>query len=156
MAKTDAQKAEDKKKKDLVKELTKEGLQLSGEETIEELEAKKAELEAKKNGGGMDTIQDNKENKTEKGFVFVFIKYPCYVSDEERVGAGLYKIKAEDVPERLKKAGKDACEIFEKSIDSISLVAVAKHFGVDPNNYRGEGGDVKLLASLVQEEMKKF
>ena len=145
----------EKERKAIAKVLVKAGLQLTGDEDLDELKAKKAELD-EKTSGTSEVEKNNKDSKIEKNTVYVFVKIPNYISDDKRVGAGLYEMKASEIPERLKKASKEHCEIFEGSISGIELAHIAKQLGVDDSRYRGENGDKELLKVLLTAEFKPF
>ena len=66
-----------------------------------------------------------------KGVLYYWIKYPVYIDDEKRLGAGLYRVNEKF--SRLSYSS-DAYEVFEGEIPERTLIKIAKTRGINYND----------------------
>lgn len=121
-------------------------LPLKGDESATEVASilKNAKAILKKSGNEGDEAE-NAEG------VLVWIKGRSYVSDTERVDAGLYRLPA--VPERLAKSPTSVVEVFADAIPPRKMTEIAKFMGVThPEDF----DDKDLLAKIVNPHFKTF
>ena len=95
--------------------------------------AKNAELKAEQ-GGAQDGEQSGSQGGTEitkdkpKGLFYYWIKFPVYIDDEKRLGAGLYEVEQKFA--RLSYTS-DAYEVFEGEIPERTLIKIAGERGIN-------------------------
>lgn len=85
-----------------------------------------------------------------KGLKAFWLKCRAYISETERINAGLYVVDV--VPERLLKADNSVVEIFEGEIPAKRLAEIAKWAGVNPDGQKEE----EILALVAKTELNPF
>lgn len=120
-------------KKELIKALTDAGVKLAGDEKVADLEALYQEHIG--NGGG----------ESSDGKAVVWLKQQAYVSDTERLNAGVYAM--DEVPARFAKLSKREVEIFADGVvPSRKLVEIAKWAGF---KHTEEMEDDEILSKVI-------
>lgn len=116
----------------------------------EELTALGVAFEATATEAELKELLKEAKKSAKKNVVVFWLKSRAYVNDTQRVEAGLYKLT--EMPERFKKLGADAIEIFEKDINSRQLARIAQWSGIDPIG----ADDEELFEKMVVTELVPF
>ena len=92
-----------------------------------------------------------KETKApeKSGKSIVWLKIKAYISDKERLDAGVYKMSS--VPERLQKLSSNYCEIFNGGINSRKLAEMAKWAGI--THQEDFANDSELLDRIITQSL---
>lgn len=130
---------------------------LDGDETLEDLRACKKEIESENEDPQNETEEtEEKEEEEEQksdGKVYLWLKTRAYISDSERIDPGFYCMAQGEMFSRLENAEVTVCEIFEDKIPSRKLAEIARHCGVNSDNYEK---DSDLLKVLLTVGIRKF
>jgi hypothetical protein len=77
------------------------------------------------------------------GEYIVWLKCKAYVSDTERLVAGVYAMT--DVPARLLKLPEKYCEVFKDEVPSKKVAQIGKFMGLNTDNF----SDEEILSKVV-------
>ncbi len=129
-------------KEELKKQLAEAGVSLTGDEDWKALqELGKQHLKKASNVG----------KTSGEGSILVWLKIRAYVSNTQRVNAGVYQLNR--VPERLAKLSSNMCEVFaDGNVPPRKLTEIAKWAGI---KYPEEKTDEDIL-SIVISAYKPF
>ena len=120
-------------KDEILAELRAAGIELTGQESWQDLKKLHAGL-------------TKGENADTRGNFIVWLKGRAYINDkEQRLDAGVYVV--EEVPVRLSKLSASIVEVFENEVPSKKLAQIARWAGINPDDLE----DDEILSKVISE-----
>ncbi len=135
-------------KEEIIKFLTDKGVVLKGDESPEVLAALYADS-TDKSETPVVTASDNGNPEKINGKV-LWLKSTAYVSDTQRLDAGLYVM--DKIPQRLVSLPSDIVEVFSGKVPSKRIAQIARWAGIDPDGMK----DVEILQKVVNTEVRFY
>lgn len=127
-------------KKEMQDVLKKNGTKLDGTETVGELKLLIASMPAE---------SQPKVEKAKGDVFYVMLKTKAYVTDDQRLDAGFYKMS--EIPKRLAKLSTKSMEVFTEAQAILRVTKIADWCGANIANIDNMDA-VQALNNLVSEE----